>query len=77
VKAYGVTVEIHRSVGTDGAIVVQIDTEFEPDGSDGIAGLRVYVNDSEAYVGVPLGLPPEQPPTAWGPEHPSYDEMGQ
>ncbi len=40
------------SDGTDGAMVVFIDTSFEPDGSDGSCGLRVIINDDEAYAGV-------------------------
>jgi len=37
--------------GLDGAWVVQIDTTFEPDGTDGGPGLRVYINDDDAYIG--------------------------
>jgi hypothetical protein len=50
-SALGVEVTITRSGGKDGAIVVFIDTEFEPDGSDKGPGLRVLVNDDPAYVG--------------------------
>lgn len=41
------------SAGSDGAMVVIVDTEYEPDGSDGGTGLRVLVNDGDAFVGVP------------------------
>ena len=41
----GVTVTIGTSSGRDGAALVIIDTEGEPDGSDGSKGLRVDVND--------------------------------
>lgn len=47
----GVEVTVGESAGTDGAIVVNIDTEFEPDGSDGGPGLRVLINDDPTYVG--------------------------
>jgi len=43
-------VSVYQSL-FDGAWVVQIDTEFEPDGSDGGTGLRVYINDDDAYIG--------------------------
>jgi hypothetical protein len=49
-----ITVTITRSGGIDGAVVVFIDTEFEPDGSDEGPGLRVCINDDDAYVGVPF-----------------------
>ena len=49
---YGVSVTVEKSSGSDDAIVIQIDTEFEPDGSDGGPGLRVFVNDGDAYIGV-------------------------
>lgn len=50
----GVTVEIHPSAGSDGAVVVQIDTAewLEGDGMNG-PKIRVLVNDGDAYVGVP------------------------
>jgi hypothetical protein len=51
---FGVHVVIEKSIGSDDAIVVQIDTEFEPDGSDGGPGLRVLINDGDAYIGVPF-----------------------
>jgi hypothetical protein len=49
----GVMVTITRSEGEDNAIVVFVDTAFEPDGSDGGPGLRILLNDDDAYVGVP------------------------
>lgn len=48
----GVDVTITTSAGLDGAVVVFIDTSFEPDGSDGGPGLRVILNDGDVYVGV-------------------------
>ena len=48
-----VSVTVEKSSGSDDAIVIQIDTEFEPDGSDGGPGLRVFVNDGDAFIGVP------------------------
>jgi hypothetical protein len=52
-EALGVTVTIVRSAGSDGAVVVMIDTEFEPDASDSGPGLRVLVNDGPpVYEGV-------------------------
>jgi hypothetical protein len=42
---------VPRSAGEDRAVTVFIDTDFEPDGSDGGTGLRILVNDNEAYVG--------------------------
>jgi hypothetical protein len=49
------TVTVTRSAGSDGAIVVFIDTETEPDGSDGGPGLRVLVNNETVYTGVEHG----------------------
>jgi hypothetical protein len=46
-----VEVTVTRSAGDDRAVVVFIDTDFEPDGSDNGPGLRVLINDDEAYVG--------------------------
>lgn len=46
------TTTVSRSAGNDGAIVVLLDTTFEPDGSDGGPGLRVRINDDLAYEGV-------------------------
>lgn len=47
-----VTVAVTRSAGIDGAVVVFIDTDFEPDASDGGPGLRVLINDHDTYAGV-------------------------
>lgn len=47
------TISVTRSAGDDRAIVVFIDTDFEPNGSDDGPGLRVLINDDEAYVGKP------------------------
>lgn len=52
-KLDGVRVILARSAGTDGAVYVMIDTDREPDGSDGGPGLRVDVNDARVYEGVP------------------------
>lgn len=52
IEAEGVKVSIDLSAGSDGALVVWIDTEFEPGGSDGGPGLRVQINDDDAYIGV-------------------------
>ena len=49
-----------RSDGTDGAFVVFVDTNFEPDGSDGGPGLRLSINDDDTYVGTPYGYEPEE-----------------
>jgi len=46
-----VRIAVTRSAGDDRAVLVFIDTTFEPDGSDGGPALRVLVNDDEAYVG--------------------------
>lgn len=48
----GVSVTVTRSAGDDRAVVVIIDTDFEPDGSNG-PGLRILVNNDEGFVGVP------------------------
>lgn len=40
------------SAGVDGAVLVFIDTKFEPDGSDGGPGLRVLLNDEPVFQGV-------------------------
>lgn len=47
-----VEVSVTRSAGTDGAVVVFIDTTFEPGASDGGPGLRVLINDHDTYAGV-------------------------
>lgn len=52
VEFLGVKVTVTRSAGTDGAVLVMLDTEFEPDASDGGPGLRVLVNDADVYAGV-------------------------
>lgn len=44
---------IARSAGLDGATLVIIDTDGEPDGSDGSRPVRVLVNDGTVYEGVP------------------------
>jgi hypothetical protein len=46
-----ITITATRSAGLDGAVLVFIDTDFEPDASDGGPGLRIMLNDSDAYVG--------------------------
>lgn len=51
----GVRVSIVNSPADDGAMVVYIDTDYEPDGSDGGPGIRVYINDDITYEGVALG----------------------
>lgn len=48
-----VTIAVGHSDGVDGAFVVQIDTNLEPDASDGGPGLRVLLNDGDLWVGVP------------------------
>jgi hypothetical protein len=53
-EALGVAVNITTSAGSDGAVLVILDTDFEPDGSDGGPGLRVMVNDGPAFEGVPF-----------------------
>jgi len=49
----GVKIEIYQRPDPDNAIVVCIDTDFEPNGSDGGPGLRVLINDDDTYSGVP------------------------
>jgi hypothetical protein len=46
-----VEITVTRSAGDDRAVTVFIDTDFEPDGSDDGPGLRVLLNDNEAYAG--------------------------
>ena len=48
-----VTVTVTASAGSDNAAVVFVDTSFAPDNSDGDGGLRVMVNDGDAFTGVP------------------------
>lgn len=57
-------ITVTRSAGDDGALLVIIDTEFEPDGSDGGPGLRVMVNDGDVFEGVPLGPAPIATPAS-------------
>jgi hypothetical protein len=47
---------VTRSAGLDDAVLVLVDTGFEPDASDGGPGLRVLVNDFDAYEGVSYQL---------------------
>lgn len=47
-----ITVTVTRSAGDDQAVLVFIDTNFEPSASDGGPGLRVLINDHDTYVGV-------------------------
>jgi hypothetical protein len=56
-----VTITVTRSAGDDRAMLVMIDTDFEPDGSDGGPGLRVLLNDDEAYVGKALDFGANHP----------------
>lgn len=62
-ELYRIEVKVTTSAGVDGAIVVFIDTEFEPDGSDGGPGLRVNINDHDTYVGVAYQHADEGNPT--------------
>lgn len=52
-----VTVTVTRSAGPDGAVVVFIDTGFEPHGEDGGPGLRVRVNDGKVFAGKQMTMP--------------------
>jgi hypothetical protein len=47
-----VSVVVTRSSGHDRAVVVMVDTGFEPDASDGSPGLRILLNDEPVYEGV-------------------------
>lgn len=47
-----IKVIVTRSTGADKGVVVFVDSTFEPDGSDGGPGLRILVNDRDAYTGV-------------------------
>lgn len=38
-------VQFHYSAGSDGALVLFVDTNYEPNGSDGSRGLRIRIND--------------------------------
>jgi hypothetical protein len=53
IEAHGVKATITHSAGSDGAVVVFLETGFEPNASDGGPGLRVLVNDDPVYEGVP------------------------
>lgn len=53
-------VTITRSAGADGALLVIIDTTFEPDGSDGKGGLRVLLNDEPIFNEIPWKPVPEE-----------------
>ena len=44
-------ITVTRSAGDDRAVLVFIDTEFAVDGKGRGPGLRVLVNDDEAFVG--------------------------
>lgn len=48
-----VTVIVGMSDGADGAAIVVVDTNFEPDNSDGEGGLRVSVNEDYVFEGAP------------------------
>lgn len=52
-EGLGVKVTITESAGLDGAVVIFIDTDFEPSAIDGGPGLRVLINDDPTYEGVP------------------------
>jgi hypothetical protein len=47
VDGYEIEVSVHRAPSKDKAIVVQIDTDFEPNASDGSPGMRVLVNEGD------------------------------
>lgn len=57
----GMTVTMTK--GEDGSVIVWVDTDNEPDGSDGGRKLRVWVNDGKVYdaaegiVSVPTRCP--------------------
>ena len=46
------TITVTRSAGKDGAVIVFIDTNGEPDGSDDGPALRVLLNDHDVFSGV-------------------------
>lgn len=52
---------VTESEGSDGARLIIIDTSGEPDGSDGSRPIRVLVNDSPVYEGVPYAGQPADP----------------
>lgn len=47
-----ISITVLESIGLDKALVINIDTTFEPDGSDGSVGCRVYLNECMIYEGV-------------------------
>lgn len=47
-------ITVTRSAGDDRAVTVFIDTQFNPTGDP---GLRILVNDDEAYVGKAYDIP--------------------
>jgi hypothetical protein len=47
-----INITVTRSGGVDGAVLIFIDTDFEPGASDGGPGLRVLINDFDTYAGV-------------------------
>lgn len=53
-EAHGLSLTVTKSAGADGAVLVMVDTETEPDGSDGGPGLRVQVNDGSVFEGKPF-----------------------
>lgn len=53
IHAQGLHITITHSEGSDGALLVMIDTTSEPDGSDGGRGIRVLLNDEPIYNVVP------------------------
>lgn len=55
----GTTISVDVSPGIDGAIVVYIDTYYEPDGSDGTSGMRIYLNEDCLYESTPFLGPDE------------------
>ena len=55
IEGLGVSVVVTESAADDGAIVVFVDTDFEPDASDGGRGMRVLLNDEPVYTGVACG----------------------
>lgn len=54
-----ITITVTRSAGADGAIVIFIDTTFEPNASDGSPGLRVCVGEGVVFDGKPREYVPE------------------
>ncbi len=56
-----VTITVTRSAGDDRAVLIMIDTTFEPSGLGDSPGLRVLLNDDEAYVGKALDFGANHP----------------